>query len=492
MHASIAKYVSPWLLWLPVLGSAQESRSWTDAEGRTLEASLVRADSASVIVRRTSDAREFTLPRARLSAGDLAYIDQRATSASPPTAAAPVEHSPRVDLPPRAHALNAALGLPLLAAGALWEEEPRAVASRLGLPPESRVVGAESWRAYFEPARALLDVPAYTLALRSEEGRITDLSIVFTNRGDHPNFAGGDNGPVGPSARSAFETELRRDFERVRAALRAALPGAETEPTVERRRLAPGDLALFFAGEHEFALQIWPEQMVALRIQATERSGRPRLSDERARQRLLAGVTHRAHGDVVIDRIRMVDQGPKGYCVPATFERLLRHAGIAADLYELAAVGGTEFGGGTRVEELISALERTIRRAGRKLIAVRIEPTASELARYIDEGRPVLWAMASTPEFNRLADTYSSERARLLAARPALEALRAWAQPRRKDGAALLATPDSAHLCLLIGYNRATGEIAFSDSWGPEFSERWLPAAAAKSISEGSAWVLDF
>ncbi|MBC8010736.1 MAG: hypothetical protein H7067_11650, partial [Burkholderiales bacterium] len=45
---------------------------------------------------------------------------------------------------------------------------------------------------------------------------------------------------------------------------------------------------------------------------------------------------------------------------------------------------------------------------------------------------------------------------------------------------------------LLIGYNRATGEVAFSDSWGPEFAERWLPAAAARQVSHGQAWVLDF
>jgi hypothetical protein len=35
----------------------------------------------------------------------------------------------------------------------------------------------------------------------------------------------------------------------------------------------------------------------------------------------------------------MVDQGPKGYCVPATFERAMRTMGIDADMYLLAMVG---------------------------------------------------------------------------------------------------------------------------------------------------------
>jgi hypothetical protein len=39
---------------------------------------------------------------------------------------------------------------------------------------------------------------------------------------------------------------------------------------------------------------------------------------------------------------------------------------------------------------------------------------------------------------------------------------------------------------MIIGYNRETGEIAISDSWGPEFAERWLTLEEAEAISQGS------
>lgn len=185
----------------------------------------------------------------------------------------------------------------------------------------------------------------------------------------------------------------------------------------------------------------------------------------------------------------MVDQGPKGYCVPATFERLLRYSGIPADMYDLAAAGGTRFGGGTNVTQIVQALERTVRQHGRRLEVVRLKPSAPALARYIDEGRPVLWAMSSTPSFNALAGAYTKDRA-AVAADP--EALKTFAAERRRLGATLAPESDAAHLCLLIGYNRVTGELAFSDSWGPDFAERWLPAAAVQAVSAGEVWVLNF
>ncbi len=448
-------------------------RVWTDRDGRTLEAEFIRADPLNVVVRR-SDGREFTLARARLSAADQVFLDSLATT-------------PEV-APDWIAGLNEALGVRLFADDQLWDDEPGSVANRLRLPPESTTTGAESWRAYARPPLMMLGAPAYMLSLRSEEGRVVGFSIMFTNRGDAPVFAERTSrAPVSKAEVQAFQDELKRDFERLRARLGDLLPKTESDPTPAQRRAYPGNLAIFTVGEHELILQALPEQMLTLRVQPTARAAPPRLSDEQARQRMKARVTRRENGDVVIDRIPMVDQGPKGYCVPATFERMLRYAGIPADMYELAAWGGTNFGGGTSVSGLVDALERTVRRAGRKLEEVKVEaPSALTLARYIDEGRPVLWSLASTPEFNKLANVYSAER-------PADAAvLKKWAAERKKPSAGLSRDPQAGHLCLIIGYNKATGELAFSDSWGPQFAERWLPGASVQQASYGQLWVLGF
>lgn len=482
----------------PTLAAAP--RTWTDRDGRTVEAEFVRADFTHIVIRRADDGREFTLRRDRLSPADLAFVEQtlaaalaaenaRRIAALDPFAPRPPGTSPSLAASPWRDTLNQALNLPLFSSEAdLWDESPAAIAARLGLAPESTTPGAETWRIYPGAPRPSLGAPAYMLALRSEEGRATELTIMFTNRGDHPAFNRTDGSTfVSPSAVKTFEADLARDFQTVRSALAAALPPeAAMDVPPQLRRARPGELALFSAGRHFILLHSRPGDLLSLRVLPAVQTTAARLSDDQLRQRWRSLITRRENGDVVLDRIPMVDQGPKGYCVPATFERLLRYAGIPADLYELATIGGTGHGGGTNVPSMIEGLGRTVRQANRRLEADRVKPSPATLSRFIDEGRPVLWSLSSTPEFNAYATAYTK-------ARPsAPEALRAYVEEHRRLGREVTFDPAAAHLCLLIGYNRVTGELAFSDSWGPDFAERWLPANAVQAASTGEIWTLNF
>lgn len=468
-------------------------RTWTDREGRTVDAELVRADTHSVVIRRLADGREFTFPLERLSAADRDFVSQHLvhTPPDPVASGAPgtTPATPSAASAPWVDALNTTLGLPLFSDAQLWDDAPAELARRLQLTPESSTPGFESWRRFFRSGTDIAGAPAYMLSLRASDNRLAEFSILFTNRGDYPAFAGREAWSIIPAdALAEFRTRLAADFETIRGRLAVALPEREIATTPSLRRAFPGELAVFLVGEHQLVLQHLPEWHLALRLQPAEGVAGPRLSDDRLRQQLRARITRRDTGDVVLDRIPMVDQGPKGYCVPATFERLLRYSGIEADMYDLAALGGTGFGGGTNVTKLVSALERTVRRHGRKLEALDLKLTPSGLARYVDEGRPVLWSLSSTAEFNALANAYSRERAQ----HGTTEALKSWAASQKRLGEVLRRDSESAHLCLLIGYNRSTGELAFSDSWGPSFAERWLPASAVQAVSAGQFWALDY
>ncbi|MET0263845.1 MAG: hypothetical protein ABW223_13155, partial [Rariglobus sp.] len=129
-------------------------------------------------------------------------------------------------------------------------------------------------------------------------------------------------------------------------------------------------------------------------------------------------------------------------------------------------------------------LDRYVRRQGRRLEQVSPKLTAAGIARFIDEGRPIIWGLHSTEVFNALSDTNTEERRKADAV----------SSGKRSIPPALLATikPEArtAHACLIIGYNRATDEIAFTDSWGPRFVERWVPAAVAQRITLDEYWVL--
>lgn len=58
---------------LPVGGA----RTWTDLEGRTIEATYISANSTKVTIRRESDGRKFSLLISKLSKEDQQYIEKR-------------------------------------------------------------------------------------------------------------------------------------------------------------------------------------------------------------------------------------------------------------------------------------------------------------------------------------------------------------------------------------------------------------------------------
>ena len=47
-----------------------------------------------------------------------------------------------------------------------------------------------------------------------------------------------------------------------------------------------------------------------------------------------------------------------------------------------------------------------------------------------------------------------------------------------------------AHCTMIVGYNKETGEIAFSDSWGERFAERWVRIEEAQAVSKGAFYVI--
>lgn len=58
-------------------------RTLTGRDGRTLEAVLLSRTATSVKVRRTSDSAEFTIPFAKLSDADCAFITKSALAVTP-------------------------------------------------------------------------------------------------------------------------------------------------------------------------------------------------------------------------------------------------------------------------------------------------------------------------------------------------------------------------------------------------------------------------
>lgn len=137
-----------------------------------------------------------------------------------------------------------------------------------------------------------------------------------------------------------------------------------------------------------------------------------------------------AIGDVFIE-VPMVDQGPKGYCAPATMTRIIQYYGHEVDLNQVAQMMGTEAGGGTYlsdIEKSVKQITRRLRMSFKDLKKYKYR----DVKRYIDKGSPLFWVV---PE----------------------------------------------HIRLIVGYNDKNSEILYSDSWGLDGYGRISGSEAEKS-----------
>ena len=213
-----------------------------------------------------------------------------------------------------------------------------------------------------------------------------------------------------------------------------------------------------------------------------------RVSDGDMRKRLLGNVTRLSNGDVFIDNIPMVNQGPKGYCAPATFERAMRHAGVAADMYLLATLA-TQEGGGTNTAKLYDEVAFTTRsKGGRTAREIPLRSLApSKLKRYLDKGVPVMWQMCSLEGYNQIAN----QRTRQRRTESDFVSYAKKIESEARENAPKLRTKGNYHLCMIIGYNEATNELAVSDSWGPHYTIRWIHVDEAEAVNNGGGYVID-
>lgn len=390
---------------------------------------------------------------------------------------------------PSAVDVNTAFGLELFSDQPLWEESAGAVAERIGWPLESQTRLDASWRVYPAERFRLLGCRPFSCVLYAENGRPSGLSLVFANKGDSLRGIPGGGNSI-RELRKAVEESVVLD-ERL---LGAALENLFGPPVADRfgqgRQTRESVKRWDWAG-HAFLLAAPRGDYAALRIlpvESADAGGRSRLPDSVVRERLADCVARRSNGDVVIEDLPMVNQGPKGYCVPATWERVLRHMGVPADMYVLAMAAGTGLGGGTFLSEIAAGAREAVVRGGRRFESPSVRPTPAGVSKFIDKGLPVIWALFSTREFNDATNARIADRRAMSSPEDWNKSL----QAARKAAKRWTRERSSAHVCLITGYNKSTGEIAISDSWGDAFAERWITAEEAEAVSQGSFQLITF
>lgn len=464
-------------------------RKFTNAKGQTIEARVnqVTGDQVTLTM---ADGREFTIALATLSTADQQFLQAMVDKPSTPI---PAGAAAEVDSDVSLEEINQLIGQPLFEDGNLWENSADQVAERIGWPRESKTPFSSSYRAYPKDDQQILGARPYSAALYAEDDKVTSLSIVFANKGDF--FAAAGRGeehfikgePV-PGGVEGLRAVMARDTEAMSALLTEQLGESKRQKFGEGQTRAT--VQRWDWSGHAFLLSSVEDEYVSLAVQPTafaDQRGRvARTSDAEVRERAHANVETRENGDVVIKNIPMVDQGPKGYCVPATAERCMRYLGIPADMYLLAMAGETQMGGGTSVSVLFDALERDVKRKGRSLKKWHGELKLREIAKHVDNGIPVMWTLFSTKQFNEIADARTETRSDDANWDEYKAAVLGGA-----ENASLHPDQQTAHVVIITGYNKQTNEIAFSDSWGERYLERWITIDEAEQISQQRFYMID-
>ena len=400
---------------------------------------------------------------------------------------------------PTAEEVNKALGIPLFDGQPLWEENDAMVAGRLDWPRESSTSYETGYRWYpytDNSATTVLGARALSLFLQGLHNKVAKVSVLFANKGDVAFYSSAQEAKqqaahpdqalnVTDGMLKGCQDAMRHDKATLEAALKSIF--GESKPVRMGRFASTAESGQRWDWNgHTFLLVAPPNEYVTLRILPTtsfDDADADRKAFASSKATLAQRVNRKENGDVIIADLPMVNQGRKGYCVPATFERVLRYYGLAEDMNILAMAGQTGAGGGTSVQAIQSATYAMLRDAGATINQKNFSGSIQEIKPLIDAGKPILFTHFSTPEFNLRVDQRMKHRI-------AVTNWDDWATrflPSLKKTAPLKPDPEWGHICLIIGYNEKTREIAISDSWGRAAKERWMTEEEAKQIKASGA-----
>ena len=367
-----------------------------------------------------------------------------------------------------------------------WENtSAKEWAKVLNLPVESETKYQSSYRAYIDQGLELLGTHPKSISLIASEDHPDQLTIMFANKGDSASTYLRSNATANASLKDITEIKrlIQADYDILKKNISDQLGKSSTQGFGEAGKTREFPLRWDYQGT-AFLLTERPGEYCVLRVlpsSSADQGGKTsRISDSGMRERMKNNVVHRPNGDVMIENIPMVDQGPKGFCVPATYTRVLLYAGVPADLYLLALLGRTDVGGGTSTMAMENSARALAASYGRSITSVSPSLDLPKLETFFEKGIPLTWAMVVDEKLDR--DLTSRIRQRTDADPDAW--LKTLAE-KRKTARSIKKNLNNGHVCLLIGLNRKTGELATSDSWGPEFSERWITIEEARAISQG-------
>lgn len=209
-------------------------------------------------------------------------------------------------------------------------------------------------------------------------------------------------------------------------------------------------------------------------------------------------------GDVRIAGIPMVLQKGRSFCAPATMVRVLQYYGVEADQQTLADQAGCTEESGTDVENMLEVVAKIcsdLKMQVDTIVGFDYDRHADKIAKYnkIAKAQGKRHLKLSERHID-LSSAFADADIGILRQTASPRELRRFANTVRKHintespliwGIVLGIAPETdiapytrgGHLRLIIGYNDKTGEIVYSDPWGPKHAVKHMPIADAYAIT---------
>jgi hypothetical protein len=195
-----------------------------------------------------------------------------------------------------------------------------------------------------------------------------------------------------------------------------------------------------------------------------------RLSD------LPGNVARDDKGNVFIRNLPMVDQGNKGYCLPASTQRIFEYYGIGADMHQIAQVADSDPGKGTSALSMAKELDRIDFRFKTRLVVMAMMSERELVEVEVKKGEYLVGKPVDERKFMKGIHDFIDDGI------PLLWSLELGRFPEEPD---LKPQTSGGHMRIIIGYNESTGRLIFSDSWGAGHEFKTIKASDAYAASMG-------
>lgn len=225
-------------------------------------------------------------------------------------------------------------------------------------------------------------------------------------------------------------------------------------------------------------------------------------TDSISKHELRSSITTEEDGTVWLKGVPMVDQGQKGYCMPATLARIFAFYGMdKVDQHTLADLCDSNSGGGTTSKGMEDAMKNVCKKYHTKFVV--LEDYVSTLKSVVEPYNK-LAKKADKPTLSLYSDIFGMADANLLReARAGKNSqVNKWLKDIKKSidsGSPVIwlvtvgiyqeeiPLPQSrgGHARLIIGYNLKQKTIIYTDSWGAAHARKTMPAADAIGMTMG-------